>query len=302
VWGLILVLRHAPGTFPVTSGWLGVTGIGGRGSLPAGLLVAVYIYSGWDGTLYVNEEVRHRRVNPGRAAILAVAILTVLYLLAFTGLQGVVSPARLQAHAADALVYVAVVMGGTGAARIIAIALALSVIAATGTSIVLTARIIYGMASWRTLPAALARISPRFSTPVAASVLTGVLVIALTWAYLLAASIQGAFTAIVDTSGLLFGVFYILTALATVVYYRHRVLSRPWDALTLGVLPLAAAGFLAWGLARSVLSAPASQNWSLAGILAAGLVLLAVARYGLKSRFFAITREADAGRPAASRG
>ena len=126
------------------------------------------------------------------------------------------------------------------------------------------------------------------------------LVIVLTWAYLLAAPIQGAFTAIVDTSGLLFGVFYILTALATVVYYRRRVLARPRDALTLGILPLAAAGFLAWGLARSVLAAPAAQDWSLAGILAAGLVLLLLARYGLKSRFFAIAREADPGHPAPS--
>jgi amino acid transporter len=63
---LVLVLRHAAGTYPVTAGWFSLSGIGGRGSLPAGLLISVYIYSGWDGTLYVNEEVRHRRVNPGR--------------------------------------------------------------------------------------------------------------------------------------------------------------------------------------------------------------------------------------------
>ena len=165
VWGLVLVLRHAPGTFPVTPGWLAVTGIGGRGSLPAGLLVAVYIYSGWDGTLYVNEEVKHRRVNPGRAAILAVAILTVLYVLAFTGLQGVVSPAELQAHSADALVFVAQAIAGDAGGKVMALALALSVIAATGTSIVLTARIIYGMASWRALPAWLARSRPATPPP-----------------------------------------------------------------------------------------------------------------------------------------
>ena len=31
----------------------------------AGFLVAVFVYGGWGGTLYVNEEVKHRRTNPG---------------------------------------------------------------------------------------------------------------------------------------------------------------------------------------------------------------------------------------------
>jgi amino acid transporter len=175
-----------------------------------------------------------------------------------------------------------------------AFALALSVIAATGTSIVLTARIILGMASWRALPGRLATISARFVTPVNASAL----IIALTWVYLLATSVHGAFTAIVDTSGLLFGVFYILTAtIIIIIYYRRRVWSSPVQAITLGLLPLAAAGFLGWVLVRSVQTAPAGQNWSLGDVLVLGLALMALARFGLRSRFFATPRESAPGRP-----
>jgi hypothetical protein len=39
----------------------------------------------------VRVEVKQRRVNPGRAALIAVALLAVLYTLAQVGLQGVVS-------------------------------------------------------------------------------------------------------------------------------------------------------------------------------------------------------------------
>jgi amino acid transporter len=294
VAGLVAVLRHRPGTVPVSGGWFSLSGVGGHGSLAAGLLIAVFIYSGWEGTLYVNEEVKHRRVNPGRAAIIAVAILTVIYALAVMGLQGTVPAARLQAHSTSALVYAAGSLGGPGWAKVMALCLALSVIAATGTNIVLTSRIIYGMASYRTLPAFLAKISRRFATPIAASILTGALLIALTWVYLLASSVQGAFNAVVDVSGLLFAAFYVLTALATIVYYRRRVVSTLRDALILGILPLAAAGFLAWVIARSVATAPASQQWSLAAILAAGLLLMLAARYGLRSPFFRIPRESDA--------
>jgi amino acid transporter len=105
--------------------------------------------------------------------------------------------------------------------------------------------------------------------------------------------VQGAFNAVVDVSGLLFGAFYILTALATMAYYRRRILASVWDALTLGLLPLAAAGFLGWVLAKSVQSAAPSQNWSLVGVVVVGIILMLIARYWLKSRFFAIARESD---------
>ena len=168
--GLVFVLTGHPGSVPVTSGWFSLSGVGGPGSLAAGLLLAVFIYSGWEGTLYVNEEVRHRRVNPGRAAVIAVAILTVIYAQTAMGLQGIVGPHRLAAHATSALVYVATALAGSGWGKVMALALALSVIAATGTNIVLTSRITYGMASYHTLPRLLASVSPRFRTPVPAGV------------------------------------------------------------------------------------------------------------------------------------
>ena len=81
----------------------------------------------------------------------------------------------LQRNSASALVYTAQAIGGSGWAKAMAFALALSVIATTGTGIVLSARIIYGMASRRVLPALLGNVSARFATPVAASVLVGFL-------------------------------------------------------------------------------------------------------------------------------
>src|ERR1051326_4825884 len=219
--GLGLVLSHHPGTMPITRGWFSLSGIDGKGDAVAGFLIAVFVYGGWDGTLYVNEEVKRRHTNPGRAALIAVGLLAVLYTLAQVGLQGVVSPAKLQANSASALVYVAQALGGGFWAKMMALALALSVVATTGTGIVLTARIVYGMASYRALPEFLATVSRRFATPVAASILVGVLIIGLTWVYLLATSVQNAFNDVVAVTGLLFAIFYILTALATIVYYRR---------------------------------------------------------------------------------
>ena len=294
IWGLFYVLGHHPGTYHITSGWFSLSGVGGQGSIVGGFLIAVFAYSGWDGSIYVNEEVKHRRTNPGRAALIAVALLAVIYTVAQVGLQGVISPTKLSASAAP-LVSVAEALGGGDWGKVMALAIALSAIASTGAGIVVGARIIYGMASYRALPQFLANVNRRFATPALASVVFGVAVVALGWVYLLATSVQNVFFDVIDITGLVFALFYVLTALAAVVYYRRRVFSGVWDALTLGILPIASAGFLVWMVVKYMLGAPAAQNWSVAGIFASGLIMLLVARFWLRSPFFQIARESDPG-------
>jgi len=157
------------------------------------------------------------------------------------------------------------------------------------------------MASYRALPEFLSSVPRRFHTPAAASIVFGLVVVAAAWVYLIATSVQNAFTYVVDLTGLLFAIFYVLTALASMVYYRRRVFSNVRDALVLGLLPLASAGFLVWMVEKSLSAAPAAENFSLLGIVVAGLLLMLVARFGLKSWFFQIQRESDPGPVPATR-
>ncbi len=293
ILGLAEVLGHHHGTYPMTRSWWTFSGIGGRGSLTAGFLVALFAYTGWDGTVYVNEEVKHRRVNPGKAAMMAVAFLAVVYTMAQVGLQGVVSPAKLQANSTSALVYVAQALGGSSWAKVMAFGLALSVIATTGVGIVLGARVIYGMASHRVLPPFLGNVNRRFSTPVAASLAVGVVLLGGTWAYLLSTSLANAFNDAIAVTALLYAAFYILTALAAIIYYWRRIFSNVLDAVIIGVLPLAAAGFLGWILVKSVLSASSPQLWSLVGIVGVGVILMLVARFVLRPQFFHLKPETE---------
>jgi amino acid transporter len=307
IWGLVVVLGHHPGTFPITREWFNVTGIGGKGSLVAGFLIAVFMYTGWDATVYVNEEVKHRRSNPGKAAVLAVSLVTVIFIVGSTGLAGVVSPDRLQNNAASALVYIASALGGGGWAKVMAFALALSVVACSNIAIVIIARMVYGMASHRVLPPFLANVNRRYATPAIASIVIGVSLIVVTWVYLLFDSIANVFIQLIDVTGLLYAAFYILTALAAVTYYRRRIFSNVWDAVLIGVLPIGACVFLGWILIKSLMAAPGSQILSIVGIVGVGIVLMIVARLVLRSPFFQIKREsaprdlgvADTGRASA---
>ena len=62
----------------------------------------------------------------------------------------------------------------------------------------------------------------------------------------------------------------------------------------LGVLPLAAAGFLGWIIVEiDAAGARAPENWSILGIVGVGVILMFVARFGLRSPFFRIPRESS---------
>ena len=105
---------------------------------------------------------------------------------------------------------------------------------------------------------------------------------------------QNAFYDVIDVTGFLFSIFYIMTALAAMAYYRRRIFRGVGDFITIGLLPLGAAGFLGWVLEQSIVASDAALNWSLVAIIAVGIVLMLVARFVLRSPFFQIRRESEA--------
>jgi amino acid transporter len=291
---------HSAGSYPPSVGWLSLTGIGGKGSLSAGLLLAVFMFVGWDGSANVNEETIRPSVNPGRAVLLAVLFLAFFYALCTMGLQGAVSPHALAANAAAPLVYIGHVLGGTWFGRAAGLAVALSVIAGTGTGFVVLGRIGFGMSSSGALPGALGNLSPRFGTPVLATIIPGVAFVAVTWVYLLVGSVASAFSALVAGTGILFTSYYILTGFALIAFYRRRVFSSPVNAVMLGVLPLAAAVFLGWIIWKAMAANHANVNWTIAGIVGVGIILMIVVRMTSSGkRYFATQRVAQdiPGRP-----
>ena len=64
----------------------------------------------------------------------------------------------------------------------------------------------------------------------------------------------------------------------------------------LGVLPLGAVGFLGWVFVRSLGSASWAERLSLAGVVGAGVVVMAAVRVLLRPAFFQLARESDTSR------
>jgi amino acid transporter len=119
----------------------------------------------------------------------------------------------------------------------------------------------------------------------------GVTLIVVTWIYLLSTSVANLFTELISVDGLLYASFYILTALAAMVYYRRRVFSNAWDALLVGLLPLGAIAFLVWIVVKTLQSGTPQERWSLIGIVAAGVLVMVAIRVIVRPGFFQIPRE-----------
>jgi amino acid transporter len=296
VIGFIAVfVRHWPGTMHPSIGWLQLDGIGHKGSLTGAMLISIFLYIGWDAPMYINEESKHRRANPGKAVLIAVGILGPIYAWLFLSLQGVVSPARLQAHADNALPYIAQALVGHSWSRVMVLAIVLSVLGTAQATIVATSRVTYAMGTDRLLPAVFGTVHERFRTPLFASCFWGGLTIVIADLCVLWSSLSSAFDVVLNSAAVAFAVFWTFTALATSWYYRRRLLRSVGDFLLVGILPLFAAATFIWLLYQQIPQFALNARVTLIVIGAIGLVAMAISRYVFHAPFFEIRRDVDQG-------
>jgi amino acid transporter len=283
-------IQHRAGTVRPDMSWFHLSGVGGRGSLAGGMLIAIFLFTGWDATIYINEETIRKRTNPGKAAIISVAILGPVFAWLFISFQGVVSAGQLQAHATDALPYIAQVLVGSGWAKLMILAVVLSVLGTTQATIVSTSRVTYSMGTDRLLPRAFAKVHPRFRTPIFATIFWGIIMVAIADLYVLSSSLANAFNTVVNTESFAFTVFYIFTALATTWYYRKLLRRSLVDLVLVGVLPLVGAAVLSWVLVKSFPALTPSARWTVAGVAVLGVVLMGLVAWVVRSPFFKVRR------------
>ena len=277
VWAFIAVfIVHSAGTLHPVVGWLTFHGTG-AGVFGATMIIAVASLAGWDGGIYLNEETQAPEKNPGKGAVLGVALTGLLFVVMYATFQGVGSGAQLQAHSANALAWVGQRLAGTAGDRILSFAVMISVLATTQVAIIGTARVAYSMARDRVLPRRLGVISERYRTPALATLLLGGTMIVLGVIDVFATSVASAMAVIINSSGVLYSIFYAVTGLAAAWYYRRLIGQSVKNAIMLGLLPLAGAGLLIWVTVKGTQALTHAERYSLLGVGVAGVIMMIVA-------------------------
>lgn len=204
-------------------------------ALVSGVLIAVFIYWGWDSTVTVNEESEDSTHTPGRAAVVSTLILLGIYVIVSTAAQAFNGPAAL-ADQDDALSLLANDVFGSPLDKIVIIAVLTSAAASCQTTILPNARTALAMARQGAFPKALGNVSTRYLTPHTATVIFGVL--SVVWYVGLTIISENILYDSIAALGLMIAFYYALTGFACVVYYRKQLTRDFKTFLIVGVAPM----------------------------------------------------------------
>ncbi|MFE7391405.1 amino acid permease [Streptomyces sp. NPDC057582] len=230
----------------VSASWFNPLHVPSAEALTTGILAAVFIYWGWDTAVTVNEETADSTRIPGRAAVISVVLLLVIYALVATSAQAFagVGSAGIglgnKENVGDVLSGLGnAVMGSHGPgpffSKLLILMVLTSAVASAQTTILPMARTVFSMAAHKAVPSRFARVHRRFLTPTWSTICLGLASIG--FLVLLTAISRNILADSVESVGLAIAFYYGLTGFACVWYFR-RVLTRSRrDFLCKGLLP-----------------------------------------------------------------
>jgi basic amino acid/polyamine antiporter, APA family len=196
----------------------------------AAMIGVLWAYEGWQYITFSAGEVIDPRRNYPRALFIGTAILIGIYLFANIGYLAALGPAGVAGSKSVAAESLIAVVNPT-AARLIAVAILVSVFSAANSNLLTCPRVYYAMANDRMFFQKLAEVHPRFGTP-AFAIIAGSI-----WAAIL--SLAGNFTELLNYVVFCGWIFYGLAA-CTIFVYRKRISGKersysvpgyPWTPL-----------------------------------------------------------------------
>ena len=265
--------------------WLNPFAIDSWSALATGMILAIFIYWGWDSTVTVNEESQDPSEGPGKAAIASTVILLFIYVIVSIAALAYHGSTFLsdEEHQGDVLGALAGDVFGSPLDKLLIIAVLTSAAASTQTTILPTTRTALSMSSKGAAPKYFGRVHQRYLTPSTATIWMGILSIA--WYVGLTVVSENILFDGLLTLGLLIAFYYGLTAIACVVYFRRLLFKSVKNFLFIGLAPLIGALILGWAFVKSIidLSNPANsesgESWFGLGpplVIAIGFLILGV--------------------------
>ncbi len=206
------------------------------GALGLGVLLALFIYWGWDTAVSVNEETQNKSRTPGLAAVLSTIALVFIYVLVTTSAQAFHGPGYLTKNSADILSPLGNGVLGSGFNKVLIAVVLTSATASTLTTILPGARTTLSMAAHRAIPGVWARINPRYKTPIWGTMIYGVL--SLIWYVGLTLASQNVLADSIAALGIAIAFYYGINGFAVPLFYRAHLLKSWKNFLLLGAMPL----------------------------------------------------------------
>lgn len=289
--------------------WLNPFAIGSAQSLAQGMVLAVFIYWGWDAAFTVTEETKNAG-DAARGGLIALLAMLGLFVFASLAFQRVMSNGELVANGPQALTFLGTHLAPEPWASLPLAALMCSAFASLQSSVIPTARATLAMGRDRTLGAMWTRVHPRYGTPAAGTLVIMAVAAALAVLAVGIPKLNEMILTAVNSIGLLVSLYYGLTAMACAVRFRGALRAGgggPLEALSAVVVPALSSfalfglgGFLAYRYATMSdhFAARPDNGWFMllvpALFLVTGVLAAAWAKWRRRSPYFATGRGTDA--------
>ncbi len=203
--------------------------------ISAGMLLAVFIYWGWDTTATVNEETENPDEAPGRATVVATLILLGVYIIVAFAAQAYAGVESLIENQEDVLSSLGTEVFGSPLDKLLIIAVLTSAAASTQTTILPTARTTLSMARAHAMPGSLGKVHPRYLTPHISTILMGAL--SIVWYVGLTIASEDILFDSLAALGLMIAFYIGITGFACTIYYRRELLRSVKNFFFIGVGP-----------------------------------------------------------------
>jgi amino acid transporter len=285
--------------------WFNPFEISSGGALTGALLLGVFIYWGWESAVNLNEETEGSATAPGLAGLVSTVLLLVTYLGVATALVAWKGEAGASAFEDNEAILASYAEGVLGSPldSLVLLAVVVSALASTQTTILPASRTSLSMARAEAMPSALGAVSSRYFTPVVSTVAIGVLAVA--W-YLPSKLVSENFLFdSLSALALMIAFYYAFTGIACAVYYRRELRKSVKNFLFVGVAPVIGAVLLGYLFFKALIdyadpanSYTGSSWFGIAppavigvGFLVLGFLLLAAWRRHQREPFFLRRRE-----------
>lgn len=221
--------------------WFNPFGFDSLSGFTEAILLAIFIYWGWDTCLAINEETTDSERTPGRAAVLSTVILVATYtLVAVAALAyGGSGDSDLGLANEDIADDVFSPLGDSVLGSwswVLLLAIVISAASSTQTTILPTARGTLAMGAYKALPSRFSEVHPVYKTPSFSTLVMGVVSIVY---YVGLTIISDNFLAdSILSLGLFIAFYYSIVAFACVRYFRRQIFTSTRNFFFLGLLPL----------------------------------------------------------------
>ncbi|MDY0830484.1 APC family permease [Microbacterium sp. BG28] len=246
----------APHPTPFDISWLNPFGFADWSGFTEAVLLALFIYWGWDTCLALNEETKDPKRTPGRAALLTTVILLVTYVsvtiaaMMYAGLGEDGVGLGNESNADD--FFLAIKDGLLGPfGWVLVVAVLISAVSSTQTTILPTARGTLAMGVYRALPARFKDVHPAYRTPSFSTLVMGVVAVVYYVGMSLISDhiLQDSILSL----GLAIAFYYAITGFACVWYFRGELFRSAGAFVVKGLLPLLGALMLTYAFIQSAI-------------------------------------------------